>query len=95
MSLTEYRGVDRISGPFLLLSGIPGVGYDEIVDVLSPGGDVRKGRVVLVDRDSTLIQVFSGTEGLRPSSTAVRFLGRELEISLSPAILGRTFSGLG
>ena len=95
MSLTEYRGVDRISGPFLLLSGIPGVGYDEIVDVLSPGGDTRKGRVVLVDRDSTLIQVFSGTEGLRPSSTAVRFLGRELEISLSPAILGRTFSGLG
>ncbi|MGI6783161.1 MAG: V-type ATP synthase subunit B [Aminivibrio sp.] len=95
MSFTEYRGVDRISGPFLLLSGIPGVGYDEIVDVLSPGGEQRKGRVVLVDRDSTLVQVFSGTEGLAPSSTSVRFTGKELEISLSPSILGRTFSGLG
>lgn len=88
-------GVERISGPFLLLKGIPGVGYDEIVDVISPAGEPRKGRVVLVDRDSTLVQVFSGTEGLVPSSTSVRFLGRELEISLSPSMLGRTFSGLG
>lgn len=95
MAVTEYVGVEKISGPFLLLSGIPGVGYDEIVDVLSPDGGVRKGRVVLVDRNSTLVQVFSGTEGLAPSSTAVRFLGRELEISLSPSLLGRTFSGLG
>ncbi len=95
MALTEYMGVERISGPFLLLKGIPGVGYDEIVDVISPAGEPRKGRVVLVDRDSTLVQVFSGTEGLVPSSTSVRFLGRELEISLSPSMLGRTFSGLG
>ena len=95
MPFTEYVGVNRINGPFLLLSGIPGVGYDEIVDVLSPGGEARKGLVVLVDKNSTLVQVFSGTEGLVPSSTAVRFLGRELEISLSPSLLGRTFNGLG
>ena len=95
MAVTEYVGVEKITGPFLLLSGIPGVGYDEIVDVLSPDGGVRKGRVVLVDRNSTLVQVFSGTEGLAPASAAVRFLGRELEISLSPSLLGRTFSGIG
>ena len=95
MPFTEYVGVNRINGPFLLLSGIPGVGYDEIVDVIPPKGEVRKGRVVLVDEKSTLVQVFSGTEGLVPSSTAVRFLGRELEISLSPSLLGRTFNGLG
>ncbi len=95
MPFTEYVGVNRINGPFLLLSGIPGVGYDEIVDVIPLKGEVRKGRVVLVDEKSTLVQVFSGTEGLVPSSTAVRFLGRELEISLSPSLLGRTFNGLG
>lgn len=95
MSVTEYVGAEKIFGPFLLLSAIPGAGYDEIVDVLTPDGPPRKGRVVLVDRDSTLVQVFSGTEGLAPSTTAVRFLGKELEISLSPSILGRVFSGLG
>lgn len=95
MPFTEYVGVNRINGPFLLLSAIPGAGYDEIVDVIPPSGEVRKGRVVLVDEKSTLVQVFSGTEGLVPSSTAVRFLGRELEISLSPSLLGRTFNGLG
>ena len=95
MAVTEYVGVEKISGPFLFMTGIPGVGYDEIAEVISPGGSVRKGRVVLVDKNSTLIQVFSGTEGLVPSKTAVRFPGRELEISLSPSILGRIFSGLG
>lgn len=95
MPFTEYVGVNRINGPFLLLSGIPGAGYDEIVDVIPSDGKVRRGRVVLVDEKSTLVQVFSGTEGLVPSSTAVRFLGRELEISLSPSLLGRTFNGLG
>lgn len=95
MAIAEYMGVEKINGPFLLLSAVPGIGYDEIAEILSPDGTVRKGRVVLVDQNSTLVQVFSGTEGLVPSSTSVRFLGRELEIPLSPSILGRTFSGLG
>ncbi|NCB17841.1 MAG: V-type ATP synthase subunit B, partial [Synergistales bacterium] len=88
MAIAEYMGVEKINGPFLLLSAVPGIGYDEIAEILSPDGTVRKGRVVLVDQNSTLVQVFSGTEGLVPSSTSVRFLGRELEIPLSPSILG-------
>jgi len=95
MPATEYIGVRRITGPFVMLSGIPNVGYDEVVEVLSPGGASRKGRVVLVDEKATLVQVFSGTEGLAPETTSVRFLGRELEIALSPSMLGRTFSGMG
>lgn len=95
MARTEYIGAERISGPFVFLPGIAGVGYDEIVDVLSRDGSARRGQVVLVDEKATLVQVFEGTDGLVPSSTAVRFLGHELEIALSPSILGRTFSGLG
>ena len=95
MATTEYVGVNRIAGPFVMLGGIPHAGYDEIVEVLSPDGRVRTGRVALVSEKATLVQVFSGTEGLAPATTSVRFTGRELEISLSPSMLGRTFSGMG
>ena len=95
MATTEYVGVNRIAGPFVMLGGIPHAGYDEIVEVLSPNGRVRTGRVALVSEKATLVQVFSGTEGLAPATTSVRFTGRELEISLSPSMLGRTFSGMG
>lgn len=95
MALTEYVGLEEITGPFILLGGIVGVGYDEIVDVVDNTGRVRKGRVVLVDENATLVQVFSGTNDLVPSSTRVRFLEKGLEISLSPSILGRSFNGLG
>ncbi len=92
---TEYVGVNSISGPFLMLGGIPHAGYDEIVEVRSQDGTARAGRVVMVSEKATLVQVFAGTEGLSPAGTSVRFTGRELEIALSPAMLGRTFSGLG
>ena len=95
MSATEYIGVRKITGPFVLLDGIQGAGYDEIVLVSTPDGEARKGRVVLVDEKATLVQVFTGTEGLVPETTSVRFLGRELEMALAPSMLGRTFSGLG
>lgn len=95
MALTEYIGLEEITGPFILLGGISEVGYDEMVDVVDQKGNLRKGRVVLVDEKSTLVQVFSGTNDLIPSSTRVRFLEKGLEVSLSPSILGRTFNGLG
>ncbi|MDD3917184.1 MAG: V-type ATP synthase subunit B, partial [Synergistaceae bacterium] len=95
MSATEYIGVRKITGPFVLLDGIQGAGYDEIVLVSTPDGEARKGRVVLVDEKATLVQVFTGTEGLVPETASVRFLGRELEMALAPSMLGRTFSGLG
>ena len=95
MATTEYVGVNRIAGPFVMLGGIPHAGYDEIVEVHSPDGRVRTGRVAMVSEKATLVQVFAGTEGLAPATTSVRFTGRELEISLSPSMLGRTFSGMG
>jgi len=95
VATTEYVGVNRIAGPFVMLGGIPHAGYDEIVEVHSPDGRVRTGRVAMVSEKATLVQVFAGTEGLAPATTSVRFTGRELEISLSPSMLGRTFSGMG
>jgi V/A-type H+-transporting ATPase subunit B len=95
MALTEYTGVDKISGPIVMLKGMPDVGYDEVVEILTDTGESRLGRAVMVSENAVMVQVFAGTEGLVPSTSRVRFLGRPLEITLAPSILGRTFDGLG
>lgn len=95
MSLAEYRGLASIEGPLVVVEGVRGVGYDEAVEIVGPDGIPRRGRVVLVEENRAVVQVFAGTAALVPDNTRVRFLGHHLEIGLSPSILGRTFDGLG
>ena len=84
MALTEYTGIDKINGPIVMLKGIPGVGYDEVVEILPSSGDgppsseARLGRAVIVGEDAVMVQVFAGTEGLVPATSRARFLGRPL-----------------
>ncbi len=95
MALTEYTGVDKINGPIVMLKGIEGVGYDEVVEIITGDGEPKLGRAIMVSKDAIMVQVFAGTEGIIPATSRVRYLGRPLEITLSPSILGRTFDGLG
>jgi len=95
MPLIDHMGVDQIYGPFVLLKGTPDVGFGELAQIRMKNGDHRLGQVVLNGEDATLVQVFSGTSDLVPETTAVRFLGRPLVMKLSPALIGRVFSGLG
>jgi len=91
----EYRTVQEIAGPLLLVGEVAGVKYEELVEVELPGGEVRRGRVLEVDEDTALVQLFEGATGVSVDSAKVRFLGRGLELGLSPDILGRVFDGLG
>ncbi len=91
----EYRTVLEISGPLLLVGEVSGVKYEELVEVELPGGEVRRGRVLEVNEDTALVQLFEGATGVSVDSAKVRFLGRGLELGLSPDILGRVFDGLG
>lgn len=95
MALMEYTGVEKINGPIIVLKGVEGIGYDEVVEVITEDGKPRLGRAIMVSKDAIMVQVFAGTEGIVPATSRSRFLGRPLEITLSPAILGRTFDGLG
>jgi V/A-type H+-transporting ATPase subunit B len=95
MSFAEYRGLQAVDGPLVFVDGVRGVGYDEAVEIVGPDGRPRRGRVVLIEEDRAVVQVFAGTSALVPDGSRVRFLGRHLEMALSPSILGRTFDGLG
>jgi V/A-type H+-transporting ATPase subunit B len=93
--LKEYLTIKHITGPLVLVEKIEGAKYEEIVEVELPNGEVRRGRVLEVDRDRALIQLFEGTTGVDVFQSKVRFLGKGIEIGLSTDMLGRVFDGLG
>ena len=91
----EYRTITSIAGPLLLVEGVEGAKYGELVEVELPSREKRRGQVLEVDRDRALIQVFEGTGGIDIPKTKVRFLARGLHLPLSLDLLGRVFNGLG
>jgi V/A-type H+-transporting ATPase subunit B len=93
--LKEYKSIVNISGPLLLVEGVEGVKYEELVDIKTGDGTRRSGRVLEVDGDRALVQVFEGTSGIDSEKTRVRFLGRGTHMYLSEDILGKVFTGLG
>ncbi len=91
----EYVTAREISGPLLVVDHVEGAKYNEIVKIKAADGSIKNGQVLEVDGDKALIQVFEGTSGLNLGQTKVRFLGRGVEVGLSPSILGRIFDGSG
>ena len=90
----EYVGVSRIAGPIIVVDGASGISYDEVVEVITPSGEIRRGRVLDVGKGKAIIQVFEGTEGLSLSETRVRFLGEPLRVPVSMDMLGRVMNSL-
>jgi V/A-type H+-transporting ATPase subunit B len=93
--LKEYKSIVNISGPLLHVEGLEGVKYEELVEIRLADGSIRNGKVLEVDGDKALVQVFEGTTGIETEKTSVRFLGRGIHMYVSPDILGKVFTGLG
>ncbi len=93
--LKEYKGIANISGPLMLVENVKDVKYGELVEIVTGDGSRRNGRVLEVDRDKALVQVFEGTTGIDLKNTKYRFLGRGISIYVSEDILGKVFTGLG
>ncbi len=93
--LKEYRTIREIVGPLMLVEGVEGVKYDEIVEIRQENGEVRTGRVLEVNRDKALVQLFEPAQGIQMSTVKARFLGRSLSLDVSEEMLGRVFDGMG
>ena len=97
----EYLGLSEINGPLIVLEGIEGAFYDEIVEfsvkneMNGAAGAKKLGRIVEINEDKAVIQVFESTAEMSLLNTSTRLTGRPMEIGLSEDILGRTFNGLG
>ncbi|HOO70301.1 MAG TPA: V-type ATP synthase subunit B [Spirochaetota bacterium] len=90
----EYKTIRSIYGPLVLVEGVEGVKYEELVEIIMPGGETRRGKVIELENDTALIQVFEGTSGIDVPETRVSFRGRGIEIPLSGDMPGRIFNGL-
>ena len=91
----EYTTVSEVAGPLMIVEGVEGVAYNEIVDIETPSGEMRRGQVLEVKGDIAVVQVFEGTRDLNTSTTKVRFTGATAHIGVSLDMLGRVFGGTG
>ncbi|WP_311491487.1 V-type ATP synthase subunit B [uncultured Anaerococcus sp.] len=93
--LKEYKTVTEVVGPLMLVEGVEGVNFEELVDIKLQTGEHRRGRVIEIDKDRAMVQLFEGSSGINLEGTSVRFLGRPLELAVSEDMIGRAFNGLG
>ena len=93
--LKEYKTIREIVGPLMLVEGVEGVKYDELVEITAKDGGVRLGKVLEVDGDKAMVQLFENSQGIQMSTSKARFLGRSMELAVSEDMLGRVFDGLG
>ncbi|MEE8187365.1 MAG: V-type ATP synthase subunit B [Nitrososphaerales archaeon] len=91
----EYTQTSEIKGPLLIIEGVSASAFDELVDIETPSGEKRLGRVLETGGGKAVVQVFEGTTGLSVTGTKSRFLGKTMEIAASEELLGRVFDGLG
>ena len=91
----EYRTIKEVVGPLMLVEGVSGVKYNELVEIEQADGEKRQGKVLEVEGDRALVQLFESSNGLRIDNAKARFLGRSIELSVAPDMLGRVFDGMG
>lgn len=91
----EYRTIQEVAGPLMLVRGVENVAYDELAEIELAGGETRRCKVLEIDGGNALVQLFESSTGINLASSKVRFLGRSMELGLSEDMLSRVFDGLG
>lgn len=93
--IKEYKTIKEVVGPLMLVENVEGVKYDELVEIVQANGEIRRGKVLEVEKGKALVQLFESSHGLELSTSKARFLGRSLQLGVSEDMLGRVFDGLG
>ncbi len=91
----EYRTIEEIAGPLMLVQQVENVKYDELGEIELPNGEIRRCKVLEINGQNALVQLFESSLGINAEHSKVRFLGKGLELAVSPDILGRVFDGMG
>lgn len=91
----EYRTIQEVAGPLMLVKGVEGVTYDELGEIELVSGETRRCKVLEVNGTDALVQLFESSTGINLSNSKVRFLGRSMELGASGDMLGRVFDGMG
>ncbi|MDK8277496.1 V-type ATP synthase subunit B [Peptostreptococcus anaerobius] len=93
--IKEYKTIREIVGPLLMVDGVEGIKYEELVEIEMQNGEIRRGRVLEVNGDKAMVQLFEGSSGINLKDSKVRFLAKPLTLSVSEDMIGRVFDGMG
>ncbi|PZL73700.1 V-type ATP synthase subunit B [Enterococcus plantarum] len=93
--IKEYRTINEVVGPLMIVEKVEGVKYEELIEVRMQNGEIRRGQVLEINGDKAMVQIFEGTSGINLRDSKVRFLGHPLELGVSEDMVGRIFDGLG
>jgi len=91
----EYKTIKEVVGPLMLIENVDNATYDELVEIKQANGDIRYGKVLEVNRDKALVQLFEPSEGLKISDSRAKLLGHGVQLGVSADMLGRVFDGMG
>ncbi|MDR1253410.1 MAG: V-type ATP synthase subunit B [Oscillospiraceae bacterium] len=91
----EYKTIEEVAGPLMLVKGVTGVNYNELAEIELKNGQKRRCKVLELDGENALVQLFESSTGINLSNSKVKFLGRSLEFGVSEDMLSRIFDGLG
>ena len=93
--IREYKTIREIASPLMMVSQVEGVTYNELAEIELPNGETRRCKVLEVDGDTAVVQLFESAAGINLKESKVRFLGHTLELAVSEDMLGRVFDGMG
>ena len=91
----EYRTIQEVAGPLMLVKGVSGVNYNDLGEIELSSGEVRRCKVLEINGEDALVQLFDSAAGINLSNSKVRFLGRSMELPVSTDMLSRVFDGMG
>ena len=91
----EYLTVTEVSGPLMIVEGVTGIAYGEVVEIVTPDGETKHGQVLDAYENRAVVQVYEGTRGIDTAQTKVRFTGETVKFGVGMELLGRVFSGRG
>ena len=93
--IREYKTIREVVSPLMVVKEVEGVTYDELAQIELPDGSIRHGKVLEVNGDTAVVQLFDDARGINLAQSKVRFLGHPLELAVSGDMLGRVFNGMG
>ena len=93
--IKEYKTIHEIASPLMIVEHVEGVTYDELGELELPDGSIRRCKVLEVEGDKAVVQLFESAQGINLKETKVRFLGHPQQLAVSEDMLGRVFNGMG
>ncbi len=93
--IKESTGITEARGALVITESIPGVQFNEIVDVQLSSGEIKTGQAIDISNKATVIQVFGGVSEVDLLKSKIRCKGETLKLSVSTDLLGRIFNGMG